>query len=88
MPSLVTGSVVAWGGTWNALILSEFVIYRGRVYEVLGVGQMLNRATFQTGNRALLFLSLSLLVVTVVAFNRLVWDRVYRTVHARYRLEA
>ncbi len=88
MPALVTGSVVAWGGTWNALILSEFVIYRGRVYEVLGLGQMLNRATFQTGNRALLFLSLTLLVVTVVAFNRLVWDRVYRAVHARYRLEA
>jgi len=88
MPSLVTGSVVAWGGTWNALILSEYIVYRGRTYEVLGVGQMLNRATFQTGNRALLFLSLALLVATVVAFNRLVWNRLYRAVHARYRLEA
>jgi len=88
MPALVTGSVVAWGGTWNALILSEYVVYRGRTYEVLGIGQMLNRATFQTGNRALLFLSLALLVVTVVAFNRLVWNRLYRAVHARYRLEA
>ena len=87
MPSLATGSVVAWGGTWNALILSEYVVYRGRVYEVLGIGQMLNRATFGTGSRALLFLSLTLLVVTVVAFNRLVWDRLYRYVHARYRLE-
>ena len=87
MPSLVTGSVVAWGGTWNALILSEYVVYRGRTYEVLGLGQMLNRATFQTGSRALLFLSLALLVVTVVAFNRLVWDRLYRYVHARFRLE-
>lgn len=88
MPSLVTGSVVAWGGTWNALILSEYVVYRGKVYEVLGLGAMLNRATFETGSRSLLFLSLTLLVVTVVAFNRLVWDRLYRFVHARYRLEA
>ncbi len=87
MPSLVTGSVVAWGGTWNALILSEYVAYRGRVYEVLGVGALLNRATFKTGNRTLLFLSLAALVVTVVTFNRLVWDRLYRHVHARYRLE-
>jgi NitT/TauT family transport system permease protein len=87
MPALVTGSVVAWGGTWNALILSEYVVYRGRTYEVLGIGQMLNRATFQTGSRAVLFLSLVLLVATVVIFNRLVWDRVYRSVHARYRLE-
>ena len=87
MPALVTGSVVAWGGTWNALILSEYVVYRGRTHEVTGLGQMLNRATFETGNRTVLFLSLTLLVATVVTFNRLVWDRLYRSVHARYRLE-
>ena len=87
MPALVTGSVVAWGGTWNALILSEYVVYRGRTYEVLGLGQMLNRATFRTGSRSVLFLSIALLVATVVMFNRLVWDRIYRAVHARYRLE-
>ncbi len=87
MPSLVTGSVVAWGGTWNALILSEYVVYRGRVYEVLGVGALLNRATFGTGSRSLLFLSLAALVITVVAFNRLVWDRLYRYVQDRYRME-
>jgi NitT/TauT family transport system permease protein len=87
MPSLVTGSVVAWGGTWNALILSEYVVYRNRTYEVLGLGALLNRATFGTGSRALLFLSLALLVVTVVAFNRLVWDRLYRWVQDRYRME-
>ncbi|HEY2954944.1 MAG TPA: ABC transporter permease subunit [Candidatus Eisenbacteria bacterium] len=87
MPSLVTGSVVAWGGTWNALILSEYVVYRGQTYEVLGLGQMLNRATFQTGSRSLLFLSVALLVATVVTVNRLVWDPLYRAVSARYRLE-
>ena len=88
MPSLVTGSVVAWGGTWNALILSEYVVYRHRTYEVLGVGQLLNRATFGTGNRTLLLLSVAALVTTVVAFNRLVWKRVYDAVNDRYRLEA
>jgi NitT/TauT family transport system permease protein len=87
MPSLVTGSVVAWGGTWNALILSEYVVYRGRTYEVLGLGAMLNHATFESGDRALLFLSLALVVVTVVTFNHLVWGRLYRAVHSRYRLE-
>ena len=87
MPALVTGSVVAWGGTWNALILSEYVVYRDKTHEVLGIGQMLNRATFQTGSRTLLFLSLSMLVTTVIVFNRLVWDRLYRAVHERYRLE-
>jgi NitT/TauT family transport system permease protein len=87
MPSLVTGSVVAWGGTWNALILSEYVSYRSHVYQVTGLGALLNRATFQTGNRTLLFLSLALLIVTVVTFNRLVWDRLYHHVQRRYVLE-
>jgi NitT/TauT family transport system permease protein len=87
MPSLATGSVVAWGGTWNALILSEYVVYRERTYQVLGIGQMLNQATFGLHNRTLLFLSLALLVGTVVAFNRLVWERLYRYVHDRYRME-
>ena len=87
MPSLVTGSLVAWGGTWNALILSEYVTYRGEVYQVAGLGAMLNRATFQTGDRTVLFLSLALLVVTVVTFNRVVWDRLYRHVQRRYVLE-
>jgi len=87
MPSLVTGSVVAWGGTWNALILSEYVSFQGRTYQVTGLGAFLNRATFQTGNRTLLFLSLGLLVVTVVTFNRVVWDRLYRHVQRRYVLE-
>ena len=87
LPSLVTGSVAAWGGTWNALILSEYVTYRGQVYQVTGVGATLNRATFQTGDRTMLFLSLALLIVTVVAFNRVVWARAYRYVHHRYVLE-
>ena len=87
LPSLVTGSVVAWGGTWNALILSEYVVYRKHTYEVVGVGALLNRATFQTGDRTLLLFSVAALVVTVVAFNRLVWRRAYQHVHERYRLE-
>jgi NitT/TauT family transport system permease protein len=87
LPSLITGSVVAWGGTWNALILSEYVSYRGQIHEVRGVGAMLNRATFQTGDRTLLLLSLAALVITVVAFNRLVWARLYRYVQRRYVLE-
>jgi len=87
MPALVTGSVVAWGGTWNALVLSEYVVYRRRTYEVMGVGAMLNDATFRTGDRTVLMLSVAALVVTVVAFNRLVWKRLFDFVHERYRLE-
>jgi NitT/TauT family transport system permease protein len=87
MPALVTGSVVAWGGTWNAQVLSEYVVYRHRTYQVLGVGAMLNEATFVSGSRTLLMLSVAALVVTVVMFNRLVWKPIFEFVHERYRLE-
>ena len=87
MPSLITGSVVAWGGTWNALILSEYVVFRQHTYEVVGVGALLNRATFETADRTLLLLSVAALVITVVTFNRVVWKRIYDHVCNRYRLE-
>ncbi len=87
MPSLVTGSVVAWGGTWNALILSEYVVYRDRVYQVSGIGSELNHAVFDSGERTMLFLSLALIVITVVSFNRIVWARLYRYVQERFQLE-
>ena len=29
LPSLITGSITAWGGGWNALILSEYFVYSG-----------------------------------------------------------
>ena len=51
------------------------VLYRGR------------RVTEVNLHAAMVFQSFALLVATVVAFNRLVWDRVYRAVYARYRLE-
>jgi ABC-type anion transport system duplicated permease subunit len=35
----------------------------------------------------MLFLSLALIVITVVTFNRLVWGRLYAHVQTRYRLE-
>ena len=85
--SLVTGSVVAWGGAWNALILSEYVVYRDQVYSVPGIGEALDRAIYETGDRTMLFLSLALIVITVVTFNRLVWGRLYRHVQTRYQLE-
>ena len=36
LPSLVTGCVTAWGGGWNAIIFSEYVVAGGRRYEVAG----------------------------------------------------
>ena len=52
LPSLVTGCVTAWGGGWNAIILSEYVVAGGQLYRVRGIGATLDHATYVTGRRA------------------------------------
>src|SRR5260370_42216896 len=49
-PSLITGSITAWGGGWNALILSEYFVYKNQTYQVLGIGSLLDAATYKSGN--------------------------------------
>ncbi len=86
-PSLVTGSITAWGGGWNALILSEYFIYRGHHYQVLGLGTLLDRATYESGNGVMILLSLLSMILIVMGINRLVWRPVYNYVTERYRVD-
>jgi len=87
LPSLITGSITAWGGGWNALIVSEFIVYAGRQYQTLGIGSLLDRATYQTGNFQVIWLSLATMVTVIVVLNRLVWRRLYAIAATRYRME-
>jgi len=86
-PSLITGSITAWGGGWNALILSEYFIYRGHHYEVLGLGALLDRATYESGNGTLILLSLLSMVLIVMGINRLVWRPFYEYATERFRVD-
>jgi NitT/TauT family transport system permease protein len=86
-PSLITGSITAWGGGWNALILSEYFIYRGHHYEVLGLGALLDRATYESGNGAMILLSLLSMVLIVMGLNRLIWRPVYNFATQRFRVD-
>lgn len=88
LPSLVTGCVTAWGGGWNAIIFSEYVVTGGRVYAVPGIGATLDRATYVTGDLQVVTLSLASMVALVILVNRLFWDPVYQHVASRYKLEA
>jgi NitT/TauT family transport system permease protein len=88
LPSLVTGCVTAWGGGWNAIIFSEYVVAGGRRYEVKGIGAMLDRATYVTGDQQVIALSLLSMVALVVVVNRVFWDPIYQRVAARYKMEA
>ena len=86
MPSLITGSLTAWGGGWNALIVSEYVPFRGQTYTVNGLGALLQVATW-AGNGTMILLSLLSMVLVVVLLNRVVWRRLYDNATERYRLD-
>ncbi len=86
-PSLITGSITAWGGGWNALILSEYFVYKQHIYQVIGIGSLLDVATYQTGNGVMILLSLLSMILVVLLLNRLMWRRLYNLATERYRLD-
>jgi len=88
LPSLVTGCVTAWGGGWNAIIFSEYVVAAGKLHSVRGIGATLDHATYVTGDLQLVTLSLVSMVALVILVNRLFWVPLYQHVAARYKLEA
>jgi NitT/TauT family transport system permease protein len=76
-PPLITGSITGWGGGWNALIVSEYILLNGTVYSVLGIGYLIDYATYIKGNVFLNVIYVIIMALTVVALNRLFWRRMY-----------
>jgi NitT/TauT family transport system permease protein len=83
-PSLLTGSITAFGGGWNALIVAEYVVYDNKDYGVRGIGAFLDRATYNSGNEILVVSSLLLMTGVVVMLNRLFWTPLYERVTSNY----
>lgn len=86
-PALVTGSITAWGGGWNALIVSEYVVYRRETYAVTGIGAMLDRATYEAGDKQMMLLALITMVVAITLLNRFFWRRLYLYAVERYKID-
>lgn len=89
-PSLMTGSITAFGGGWNALIVSEYVTTSTSAvpFHVMGLGYLIDEATYSTPKDiGLLVLSLVTMVVAVMAINRLFWRRMQMLAERKYKLE-
>lgn len=86
-PSLITGSITAWGGGWNALIVSEYVVYRHETYSVLGIGAMLDRAIYESGDEQMILLTLLAMILTIAFLNRFFWRRVYLYAVGHFKIE-
>jgi len=86
LPYLVTGALTAAGGAWNASIVAEYVEFGGQSVHTVGVGARIAEAT-AAGDYPLLLAATLTMVLTVVAFNRLLWRRLYRVAEARFRID-
>jgi len=86
-PSLLTGSITAWGAGWNALIVSEYIQYAHQFYEVPGLGSLLNHAVYPTPDNEMLLLTILTMIVVVLAMNKLLWRPLFRRASTRFRLE-
>jgi len=87
-PSLATGSITAIGGGWNAIIVAEYITYKGAEYSTLGIGYLLNLATFKLKSTKLLFFALMAMVVVIFLINRLIWRRIYNLAVEKYKISA
>jgi NitT/TauT family transport system permease protein len=91
IPSLLTGSMTAWGAGWNALVVSEYIRFGGpsgvQLYTVTGLGSLMDIATFDVPDSEVLLLSILAMVLVVLAMNKLLWRPLFKRAIERYRLE-
>jgi NitT/TauT family transport system permease protein len=87
-PALVTGAITAWGGGWNALVVSEYVRYREETFQVIGIGSLLARSVYELGDNQAITLCIAGMVGWILLINALFWKPVYRSTVDRYKFEA
>jgi len=85
-PAYVTGAVTAAGGSWNASIVSEVVQWGDTTLAATGIGAYIARTT-AVGDGARIALGIGVLCLYVLAFNRLLWRRLYDLAAERLRLD-
>ncbi len=85
-PYIITGSITASGGAWNASIVAEYIEIGGQTLKVKGIGALIAEAT-QLGDYRLLLVATVSMILTVVLINRLFWRRLYRLAEEQYRME-
>ena len=89
VPSLLTGSITAWGAGWNALIVSEYIPFLSPPPHVSGLGYLLDIATFRKPlpDNEMNLLTILTMIVIVLAMNKLLWRPLYKRAAVKYRVE-
>jgi len=94
LPALITGSITAFGGGWNTLIIAEYLPFgcgnqAATNCQTLGVGYLLDVGTYSPtpGYTALVAAALVTFIVVVVALNEVLWKPLYRRAVEKYRYD-
>lgn len=87
IPGIVLGSIQAWGGAWNSLIVSEYIVYANQTYSVPGLGSFLTRATLAPHpDPWIITLAVATMTLTVLLVNYFIWRPLFA--HAeKYKFE-
>ena len=84
-PAILIGSIQAWGGGWNATIVSEYITgdpnSPGAVHQVPGLGSLLQTAanTYPPyASAVVITVAVLIMTITVLTINRVVWRRLLK----------
>ncbi|BBO59048.1 ABC transporter permease subunit [Mycoavidus sp. B2-EB] len=84
-PYYVTGAIAAAGGAWNASIVSEVVSWGNTKFVAHGLGAYIAEAT-TAGHYPRIILGITVMVLFVTLFSRLVWRPLYAYAESKFRL--
>jgi NitT/TauT family transport system permease protein len=87
-PALVTGSITAFGGGWNTLIVAEYLqVGTNHSLSLLGIGQQIDIGYAEVGGTPLMVAALFTLVASVIVINEVIWKPLYRRAAERFRYD-
>jgi ABC-type anion transport system duplicated permease subunit len=85
-PYYVTGALTATGGSWNASIVAEVASWGNTKLEATGLGSYIAKAT-EAGDMPRVVLGVIVMSLFVIAFNRLLWRRLYVFAEQKLRFD-
>ena len=82
-PHLVTGTMAAAGGAWNAAMVAEVIFWQGNVTKATGLGSYIYTAVANGDVQGHVW-AIAVMCAYVVVINRLFWNPLYRYVIKHY----
>ena len=85
-PYMITGIIAAAGGAWNAVVVSELIVWGNHVNETIGLGSYIQSHSSNNGlaEAALGCTVMSVMVGFCIVF---IWNPLYKIAETRFKLD-